>query len=66
MIDIQDAKTHLSRLADRAAAGDDIVVARAGKPTARLTKIEPPENAGPRKPGMFAELKSSSIIFCSF
>ena len=35
-VNIHDAKTHLSRLVDRAAAGEEIVIARAGKPVARL------------------------------
>jgi prevent-host-death family protein len=63
IINIHDAKTHLSRLVDRAAAGDDIVIARAGKPIARLTKIEAPDDAGPRKPGMFADIKISDSFF---
>lgn len=37
-VNIHEAKTHLSRLVDRAAAGEDIVIARAGKPIARLVR----------------------------
>jgi prevent-host-death family protein len=33
---IHEAKTHLSRLIERAAAGEEIVIARAGKPVVRL------------------------------
>jgi len=33
---IYEAKTHLSRLVDRAAAGEDIVISRSGRPIARL------------------------------
>ena len=33
---IHEAKTHLSRLIDRAEAGEEIVIARAGKPVVRL------------------------------
>ncbi|MCW8141374.1 MAG: type II toxin-antitoxin system Phd/YefM family antitoxin [Planctomycetota bacterium] len=33
---IHEAKTHLSRLVEDAAAGEEIVIARAGKPVARL------------------------------
>ena len=33
---IHEAKTHLSRLVGRAAAGEDIVIAKAGKPMAKL------------------------------
>jgi len=35
-VNIHAAKTHLSRLLDEAARGEDIVIARAGKPIARL------------------------------
>jgi prevent-host-death family protein len=35
-VNIHEAKTHLSRLVDRAAAGEEIVIARAGKPVAKL------------------------------
>jgi prevent-host-death family protein len=36
---MHDAKTHLSRLAERAAAGEEIVIARNGKPLARLVAM---------------------------
>lgn len=36
IINIQAAKTHLSRLVEEAAAGADIVIAKAGKPLVRL------------------------------
>ncbi len=48
-VNIQDAKTHLSRLVDRAAAGEEIVVARNGRPVARLVALEPPR--APRRGG---------------
>jgi prevent-host-death family protein len=41
-VNIHEAKTHLSRLVDRAAAGEEIVIARAGKPVARLVGYEAP------------------------
>ncbi len=41
IINIYEAKTHLSRLADEAAQGVEIVIARAGKPIARLCRIKP-------------------------
>jgi prevent-host-death family protein len=40
-VNIHAAKTNLSRLVDQAAAGEEIVIARAGKPIARLVKLEP-------------------------
>ena len=41
-INIHAAKTQLSRLVDQAAAGEEIVIARAGKPVARLVPLAPP------------------------
>ena len=37
VINVQDAKTHLSRLIDAAASGEDIVLGKYGKPMARLS-----------------------------
>jgi len=39
-VNIHEAKTHLSRLLLRVAGGEEIVIARAGKPIARLVPIE--------------------------
>jgi len=39
---IHEAKTHLSRLVDRAAAGEEIVIAKAGKPMARAVHFGRP------------------------
>ena len=36
LVNIHEAKTHLSRLVERAAAGEEIVIAKAGRPMARL------------------------------
>ncbi|HEY6326394.1 MAG TPA: type II toxin-antitoxin system Phd/YefM family antitoxin [Candidatus Cybelea sp.] len=40
-VNIHEAKTHLSRLVDEAAAGREIVIAKAGKPMAKLTPLAP-------------------------
>ena len=50
-INIHDAKTHLSRLVERAAAGEEIVIAKAGKPIARLVPLA---TAVPRRLGLLA------------
>jgi len=63
IVNIHDAKTHLSRLVDRAAAGNDIVIARAGKPVALLTQIRPDASIGPRQPGMFPGLAVPDTFF---
>lgn len=39
-VNIYEAKTQLSKLVDLAATGTDIVIARAGKPVARLTMLK--------------------------
>jgi prevent-host-death family protein len=38
-INIYEAKTQLSKLVDQAAAGKDVIIARGGKPVARLTSL---------------------------
>jgi prevent-host-death family protein len=49
IVNIYEAKTNFSRLVELAAAGEEIVIARAGKPVARLTPLR--DGKGPRKPG---------------
>ena len=41
MINIHAAKTQLSRLVEQAAAGEEIIIAKAGKPMAKLVPLEP-------------------------
>jgi len=41
IVNMHDAKTHLSRLVEAAARGEDFVIARAGKPVVRVTAISP-------------------------
>lgn len=36
IVNIHETKTHLSRLVDRAAAGEEIIIGKAGRPMARL------------------------------
>lgn len=40
MVNIYEAKTQLSKLVDLASSGTDVVIARAGKPVARLTTLK--------------------------
>lgn len=40
-VNVHEAKTHLSRLLERVEAGEEIVIARANKPIARLVPLEP-------------------------
>lgn len=41
VINIQAAKTHLSRLVEEAAAGEEIILAKAGKPLVRIVPYTP-------------------------
>lgn len=52
---VHEAKTHLSRLIERAHAGEEIVLAKAGVPYAKLVPIDPPVPAR-RTPGRFKDL----------
>lgn len=56
---VHEAKTHFSRLVDRAHAGEEIVVAKAGVPYAKLVPIDPPVPAR-RVPGRFRGLMDLS------
>ena len=49
-VNIHAAKTHLSRLVEEAAAGEEIVIAKAGKPVARLCPL--PQQQPRRKLGI--------------
>lgn len=50
-VNIHEAKTHLSRFVDQAAAGEEILIARAGKPIARLVALTEADHK-PRTLGM--------------
>lgn len=50
-VNIHQAKTHLSRLVEEAADGKEIVIAKAGRPRARLVPVQVP--AKPRVPGLY-------------
>jgi prevent-host-death family protein len=50
-VNIHEAKTHLSRLLQRVAAGEEVTIARAGTPVARLVPV-PPEKKTVRPLGM--------------
>jgi prevent-host-death family protein len=48
-VNIHDAKTHFSRLIERVLLGEEIVIAKAGRPVAKLVPIMPEAQA--RRPG---------------
>jgi prevent-host-death family protein len=39
-VDIHEARTHLSRLVERVEAGEEIIITKAGRPSARLVPME--------------------------
>jgi prevent-host-death family protein len=43
MVNIHEAKTHLSRLVDAAARGESFIIARAGRPLVKVTALDPAE-----------------------
>lgn len=51
-VNVHEAKTHLSRLLVRVAAGEEIVIARAGRPVAKLVPV--PDRTGRRVAGLDA------------
>jgi prevent-host-death family protein len=50
-VNIYEAKTHFSQLVERAEAGEEIVIARAGRPVARLVPFR--ARRSPRAPGLW-------------
>ena len=50
-VNIHDAKTHLSRLIERVEAGEEITLARAGRPVAKLVPYV--RRTEPRQPGLW-------------
>lgn len=50
-VNIHEAKTHLSRLIERVEAGEELVIARAGRPVARLVPYR--ARTSPRVPGQW-------------
>jgi prevent-host-death family protein len=51
IVNVHEAKTHLSRLLERVAAGHEVIIAKAGKPVARLVPATVP---GERRLGLDA------------
>jgi prevent-host-death family protein len=60
-VNIHEAKTHLSRLVKRAAAGEEIIIARGGKPVARLVPLEAQE-----QPRVFGRMRGKIHIADDF
>lgn len=54
-VNVHEAKTHFSKLLERAHAGEEIILAKAGKPYAKLVPIDAPA-LPPREGGRFKHL----------
>ncbi|AIE88053.1 type II toxin-antitoxin system Phd/YefM family antitoxin [Fimbriimonas ginsengisoli] len=59
-VNVHEAKTHLSRLLDEVEAGEDIVIARGGKPAVRLVPF------GGDRPGVIGLLKGKMTVSDDF
>jgi prevent-host-death family protein len=59
-VNLHAAKTHLSRLVDEAAAGEEVVIAKAGKPVVRLVPVRARERTG------FGDLKGRIRLAADF
>jgi prevent-host-death family protein len=59
-INVAEAKAKLSELLDRALAGEEIVIARAGKPLARLVPVN---DMAPRRKGAWRHWKIPDDVF---
>jgi prevent-host-death family protein len=57
-VNVHAAKTHFSSLLDRVAAGEEIVIAKAGKPVARLTGL----TAGDRPARKLGGLAGRAVV----
>ena len=56
-VNIHEAKTHLSRLVEKAAKGESVIIAKAGKPMAKLVPIDPPPVPKQRRFGLLPHIK---------
>jgi prevent-host-death family protein len=53
-VNIHEAKTHLSRLIERAAKGEGFIIAKAGKPLVKVLPLDAEETAGSPRLGFMA------------
>lgn len=51
IVNMHEAKTHLSRLVERAARGESFIIAKAGKPLVKVVAVEPPAALARRRVG---------------
>lgn len=53
-VNVHEAKTHLSRLIERAAKGESFIIAKSGKPMVKVIALEAPVAAETRRVGFMA------------
>jgi len=53
-INIHEAKTHLSRLVEQAAAGESFIIAKAGRPMVKISALDPAEALPARRLGFMS------------
>jgi prevent-host-death family protein len=53
-VNIHEAKTQLSKLIEQAVKGESFIIAKAGKPMVKVTKIDAPEPASKKRLGFMA------------
>jgi len=56
-VNIHEAKTHLSRLVDRAAKGEPFIIAKAGKPLVKVVPLDMPPEHEIKRLGFMPDLK---------
>ena len=54
IVNMHEAKTHLSRLVESAAKGEPFIIARAGKPVVKVIAVEAPGTGATRRVGFLA------------
>ena len=53
-VNIHEAKTQLSKLIEQAVKGESFIIAKAGKPMVKVTKIDAPEASSMKRLGFMA------------
>ena len=61
IVNVHEAKTHFSKLLERAHMGEEVILAKAGKPYARLMPLAPVP--GKRQPGRLVGMGSIGSTF---
>ena len=56
-VNIHEAKTHLSRLVEKAAKGESFIIAKAGKPMVKVVPIDTPTSSAKRRIGFMPDIK---------